>query len=225
MVATSLIHGVPEMLHDLIQRLDLIDTVLSILATAGSGLAVWYRKNLQSGLRFWRDVFRGLRSINELKESVSKISYFVAPNGGGSLMDAARRTETAVATLSGQMDLVVQTMLVENDINDEVAQFHANRLGEFTYVNQLYARWLAVGKDDLLDWGYLNFIHPDDFDRVTRHWEQCRREHRECQLRFRMVASTGSVVSVRVVARPIMKGDQVTRWIGFIRRTDNAQKT
>lgn len=212
------------MLREFISQLDLTQILLFVVTTVGSALLVWYRKRLAEWKAFWRSVFDGLRSIPELEANVKGICYYVAPNGGGSLMDSVKRTEAAVGALTEQVDLVVQTMWAENDSDEDIGRFHCNGAGEITYVNQLYARWLGVGKAELMGWNYLNFVHPNDVDRVRQHWETCRSEHRQYRLRYRMVATDGEIIEVEVIATPIPQSAPTKRWIGSIRRLDNARR-
>ena len=209
------------MLQEFLSQLDLTQILLFVVTSVGSALLVWYRKRLAEWKKFWRDVLDGLRSIPELKADVKGICYYVAPNGGGSLMDSIKRTEAAVSALAEQVDLMNQTMWAENDSEDEVGRFHCNGAGEITYVNQLYARWLGVGKAELMGWNYLNFVHPDDVDRVRRHWETCRSEHRRYHSRHRMVAADGEIIAVEVIATPIPESAPAKRWVGSVRRLDS----
>lgn len=209
------------MIREILSQLDLTQILLFVITTVGGALLVWYRKRLSEWKVFWRGVLDGLRSIPELQADVKGIRYYVAPNGGGSLMDSVKRTEAAVGTLGEQVDLMTQTMRAENDSDDEIGRFHCNAAGENTYVNQLYARWLGVGKSELLGWNHFNFIHPNDIDRVRRHWETCRSESRQYRVRNRMVAVGGEIIEVEVVATPIPETAPIKRWIGFIRRLDN----
>lgn len=212
------------MLRDFIAQLDLTQLLIFVLTTVGGALLVWYRKRLAEWKTFWRGVLDGLRSIPELQADVKGICYYVAPNGGGSLMDTVKRTEAAISVLSEQVDLIVQTMWAENDSDENVGRFYCNAAGEVTYANQIYARWLGVGKAELMGWKYLNFVHPNDVDRVRRHWETCRSEHRQYRLRYRMVATDGEIIGVEVIATPIPESAPTKRWIGTIRRIDNDRR-
>lgn len=216
--------GDRQVLQEFLSQLDLTQILLFVVTTVGSALLVWYRKRLVEWKTFWRGVLDGLRSIPELKADVKGICYYVAPNGGGSLMDFVSRTENAVKALTEQVDLIVHTMSIENDSDDDVGRFHCNGAGEYTYVNQSYARWLGVGKPELLGWRYLNFVHSDDVDRVRQHWELCRSDHRQYRLRYRMVAADGEIIEVEVIATPIPEAAPVKRWIGSIRRLDSDRR-
>ena len=212
------------MLHEFISQLDLTQILLFVVTTVGGALPVWYRKRLAKWMTFWRGVLDGLRSVPELRADVKGIRYYVAPNGGGSLADSVKRTEAAISTLAEQVDLMAQTMWAENDSDDEIGRFHCNAAGENTYVNQLYARWLGVGKAELMGWNYLNFVHSNDVDRVRRHWETCRSEHRRYHIRHRIVAADGEIIEVEVNATPIPESAPAKRWIGCIWRTDNDRR-
>ena len=212
------------MLSEFISQLDMTQILLFVVTTVGGALLVWYRKRLAEWKKFWHDVLDGLRSIPELKADVKGIRYYVAPNGGGSLMDSVKRTETAVGALTEQVDLVVQTMWAENDLDDDIGRFHCNGAGETTYANQLYARWLGVGKPELMGWRYLNFVHSNDVDRVRRHWETCRSEHRQYRSHHHLVAADGEIFEVEVVATPIPEAAPTKRWIGSIRRLDRDRR-
>jgi PAS domain S-box-containing protein len=214
------------MLQELLSQIDLTRLLIFIIPTVGGALLVWYRKRFAEWRRFWRSVLDGLRSIPKLEASVKGIQYYVAPNGGGSLMDSVRRTEAAVKALTEQVDLVVQTMLAENDSDDGIGRFNFNAAGEITYVNQTYARWLGVGKAELMGWRYLNFIHSDDVEHVRHHWGLCRTERRQCRIRYRTVAVDGNVFEVEAIAVPIPEDMTVPVkcWIGSIRRLDHERR-
>jgi PAS domain S-box-containing protein len=208
------------MLQELLQQLNWSEIVVMLIMSAGGAALVWYRKRLTEWKRFWSGVLDGLRSIPELKADVRGIRYYVAPNGGGSMMDSMKRTEAAVGAFTEQVDIIVRTMSIEND-SDDIGRFHCDSTGRNTYINQTYARWLAVGKAELMGWDFINFIHPDDAVRVRAHWDICRAEHRQYHSQHRMVASTGKTIEVDVSATPIPDAAPAKRWVGTLRRIDN----
>lgn len=213
------------MFSEFLANLDWTEIIVAVTGTVGTSAAVWYRKKINSWIDFWSGVLDGLRGIPNLQTDVKGlqtdvrgIRYYVAPNGGGSMMDAMTRTEQAVTGLGEQLELVVQTMWAENDSDDDVGRFHSNSDGANTYVNQLYARWLGVGKTELMGWNFMNFVHPTDADRVRNHWALCRAEHRQYRIRMQMVDAEGKAFEVEVVATPIPEASPAKRWIGSIRR-------
>jgi len=205
-------------LQDLYHSLDWTQIVLGLILAACGSLGVWYRKKFPIWLALWKDVLSGLASIPELRQDVRGIRYYVAPNGGGSLMDSIKRTEEAVGVLGERLDLLTQTIWAENDTEDDVGRFHANADGENIYVNQRYARMLGVGKSELMGWKFLNFAHPDDVDRVRRHWELCRKENRQYRINFNMVTAAKEVIEVEIVATPVPELPPAKRWVGVVRK-------
>lgn len=206
------------MLQELFYQMNWAELLGTLILTIGGAVLIYMRNRIKDGYQSWKMVLSGLRAIPELSTAVQKISYYVAPNGGGSLHDAVKDTKVLVASLADQMDTMMQTIWAENDTDDEFGRYYADAAGSNTYVNQLYARWLSVGKNELMGWGFLNFIHPDDTERMRRHWENCRLEKRQYRIRHRMVTATGQVIEVEVTSIPIMQGLEVKRWIGSIRK-------
>lgn len=210
------------MVQELLQQLNWSEIIVMLIMSVGGGLIVWYRARFKAWKAFWRSVLDGLRDIPNLQSDVRGIRYYVAPNGGGSMMDSIKRTEAAVGLLTDQIDIIARTMLIEND-SDEVGRFQCDGAGRNTYVNQAYARWLSVGKVELMDWNFINFVHPEDVVRVRHLWELCRTEHRQYKNRHRMVTSTGAVIEVDVISTPIPDSPPAKRWVGTMRRLDNVR--
>jgi len=211
--------------HDVLERLDITQILLFVIPSLCGAWVLWYRKHFPVWKKFWRDVFEGLRGIPALQAEVKGIRYYVSPNGGGSMMDSITHTEKVMAALVEQIDLVVQTMRAENDSDGFVARFYADGAGANTYVNRTYARWLGVGKTELLGWNYFNFIHLEDVDRVRQHWDLCRSECRHYRIRYRVVTADGESIDVEAAATPIPENAQTKRWVGSIRRLDSDRRS
>ena len=203
---------------DFLLTLNWSQIIVALITVFGGVAVVWYREKLRSLRTFWRGVLDGLRGIPELQNDVRGIRYFVSPNGGGSLMDSAARMEGAIASLADRLEMLTQTVWAENDTDDSIARYHCNPDGENTYVNQTYARWLGVGKAELLGWNFLNVIHPEDVDRVRVHWDQCRHEHRQYRMTHRMITSSGAIITVTSTATPVPNEGQAKLWVGFARK-------
>lgn len=206
---------------DFLLTLNWSQIIVALIVTFGGAAMIWYRERLKAWRRFWSGVLEGLRAIPELQKDVQGIRYFVSPNGGGSLMDSAKRMEEAISLLGNRLQLLAETVVAENDTDEDVARFHCAPSGENIYVNQTYARWLGVGKNELLGWNFLNIIHPEDVGRVQRHWEQCRRERRQYRMCHRVIASNGDVLSLSITVAPIPEEGEILRWIGYAKRVDH----
>lgn len=207
-----------DVLIDLLAALDWTQILIAFMTAFGGALIIWYRKKIGRWRDFWRSASEGLANLPKLQKDVAGIHYFVSPNGGGSLMDSTRRIEVNVSALGDQLNMLSETMRAENDTDEDLARFYCDAAGANTYVNQTYARWIGVGKAELLGWAFLNIIHPDDVPRVRAHWEQCRVENRQYRMVHRMIASNGDVFTVSVTATPIPENSPARRWVGSAKK-------
>ena len=123
-----------------------------------------------------------------------------------------------VENMTGAIGLLTLHVRARSDIDIETAQFESSASGENTYVNLTYARWLGVGKAELMGWGWINFVHPEDRIRVRREWDSCRAEHRKYNVRFRFLDACGEEFSVDALATPIPDAPPAKSCIGVIRR-------
>ena len=201
-----------------LDALNLSELAASVVVSGLAGIGLWYRKKFGEWSSAVSRITAGLKIIPELQDDLKGIRHYVSPNGGGSLMDSAKRTEAAVGRLQEQVDFVVQTIFAENDTDETTGRYHCDADGSVIYVNQTLARWLLVGKTDLMGWNMLNFIHSADVERVRNHWDQCREEHRQYRIQYHMVATTGQQILVSVVASPTPDNPPAKRWIAVVRR-------
>lgn len=174
-------------------------TLLGIVASGFGAVWLFFRKRMKS---WWAPYKRGLDGMSELPAMRKS-------------MDAGRKE---IAVLSQQVGILNLTMRARGDNNIEAAEFECGEDGSNTYVNQTYARWLGVGKAELLGWGWINFIYPDDREAVRREWDLCRAEHRTYNRRHRLVDSDGGVILVDTLATPIPDAPPAKQWIGVMRR-------
>jgi PAS domain S-box-containing protein len=176
---------------------------LATLASTVAGLfgAVWlfFRNRIRRWWLPYRTGINGMAEVPSLRRSI----------------EAGRKEISGLAQQVGMMNLMIRA---RGDINIEAGEFEASAEGAWTYVNQTLARWLGVGKAELLAWGWVNFIHPEDRDGVRREWDQCRTEHRVYNRRCRIVGSDGGVILVDVLATPIPDAPPAKQWVGVIRR-------
>lgn len=174
-------------------------TLIGILASGCATVWLFFRKRLKAWWGPYRKGIDGMAEMPSLRKS----------------MDAGRQE---IAGLSQQVGMMNLMMRARGDINIEAAEFECAADGSNTYVNQTYARWLGVGKSELLGWGWVNFVHPDDRDAVRREWDLCRAEHRVYNRRHRIVDSDGDAILVDTLATPIPEAPPAKQWIGVMRR-------
>lgn len=174
-------------------------TLLGIVASGVGAVWLFFRVRLQKWWAPYRSGIEGMAELPGVRRSVQ----------------AARQEIAGLTQQVGMMNLM---MRARGDINIEAAEFESGQDGSNTYVNQTYARWLGVGKQELLGWGWVNFVHPDDRDGVRREWDLCRAEHRVYNRRHRMIDSDGAELLVDTIATPVPDAPPAKQWIGVMRR-------
>lgn len=209
------------MLEEILIRIDWTEVVYALIVAALGVAALYYRKRVPRWIKFWSGVFSGLREIPDMRMELQGIRHYVAPNGGGSLMDAVQRTEATIVALSESVDIIIHTMRAEDNSDYETARFDCSEAGGNTYINLTYARWLGASGPELMGWNFLNFIHPDDVAAFQKLWDSCREQHRQFRHTYRMVTAAGATLHVRTVATPIPDGPPIKRWVGVMRKTHN----
>ena len=137
------------------------------------------------------------------------------------LQEANAKLETAqqrMVSISATLTDLHLEIKARGDLNIDVAEFTCASEGNVTYVNQTLARWLGVGKQELLGWGWINYVHIDDRDRVRIEWMACVKEHRTLSIHYRLVEADGDITNVHAVATPIPDAPPARQWIGVIRK-------
>lgn len=175
--------------------IDIAIGVVTLLGSVGSAAAtIWlfFRKRIQAWWAPYRAGFNGMSELPALRCDVGEVRKSI-----------------------GMLTMQVRA---RGDVNIEHAEFEADATGANTYANLTYARWLGVGKAELLGWNWVNFVHPDDRLMVRREWDSCRKEHRVFNLRYRMIDADGEEFSVDSLATPIPEAPPAKHWLGVIRR-------
>ena len=153
------------------------------------------------------------------KQNNAKLNEFAAMPKA--LQDANDKLETQHGRMAHMQATLTDLHLeikARGDLNIDVAEFTCASEGNVTYVNQTLARWLGVGKQELLGWGWINYVHIDDRDRVRREWMACVKEHRTLSVHYRLVEADGGITNVHAVATPIPDAPPARQWVGVIRK-------
>lgn len=169
-----------------------VATVLGSLGFSGGVIWAFFRKRLAAWWHPYKAGLAGAAQVPDLKRDVEQMATSV--------------------------NLLTLHVRARSDIDIEAAQFESNADGANTYVNLTFARWLGVGKAELLGWGWINFVHPDDRIFVRQEWDACRREHRKYNIRFRFLDAGGEPIPVDVLATPIPEAPPAKQWLGVIRK-------
>lgn len=130
-----------------------------------------------------------------------------------------RAIQEDVGAMRAQLSVVVGTLRLQADNAEEVGFFECDEQGRNTNVNRTYCRWMHCAPAQLLDWGFLGFIHPTQREAVRAEWLACIRDHRDYRTRFRMGSPEHGYREYDVVARPIPDSPPAIAWAGTIRPT------
>ncbi|NLA66813.1 MAG: PAS domain-containing protein [Gammaproteobacteria bacterium] len=161
--------------------------------------------------------------LRSLQASMRAIECQVHPNGGGSLRDAVSRIEGAVAS-HGQ---AIEDMRASVHGIDAMVRSHADLAtdgsfecdgaGSIKWVNATFARILGVGRMDIEDTRWKNFIHYEDRAAFLAQLAAALREHRPFSAPTRMVRSDGDTVEVDFTVIPYPHRPPAKRWYGKVR--------
>ena len=175
--------------------IDIAIGVVTLLGSLATGLGVvwaFFRRRIREWWKPYSEGFKGAAQVPGLKADIEMMGK--------------------------SLNLVTMHIRARGDTDIERGQFETNAEGANTYVNLTFARWLGVGKAELLGWGWINFVHPDDRIYVRQEWDSARREHRVYNVRFRFLDAGGEEFAVDVLATPIPEAPPAKSWLGVIRR-------
>ena len=170
-------------------------TLLGSIATGAGAVWLFFRRRIAA---WWAPYRAGINGMAEVPAMAHEIEG-----------------------LNRAVTMLTLTSRARGDINDNAAEFECDESGANTYVNQTYARWLGVGKNELLGWRYINWVHPEDRERIRVAWESARREHRGYNERHRMITSSGEVLHCETLIVPVPDSPPATAWIGVTRKVVN----
>lgn len=141
-----------------------------------------------------------------------------------SLNDIARSLEAntqATHEIRQELKVIRATSRAKADADPTMGYFECATGGGITEANETFQRRMKCGEEDLLDWRFLRFVHPDDRDQVKAKWDQARALRIEFREKFRMVATDGTIWLVDARATAIPPGEEPIGWIGFIHFLDS----
>lgn len=188
---------------------DWLGSVAGICSTGGvivAALGTVYVKAVHPVVRMAKD-------FPEVKADVGRMSKELTTNGGSSLKDAVKRTETKVNTIEAN-----QRSRIEAD--HDVA-FYTDAKGEFTAVTAGYTRLTGIDTPSARRGGWKLAMHSDDVEHYSTLWNDAISHGTifvaEC--RFKHVHKGGSK-PCRVTATPVMSGEMVCGWAGSVEDLD-----
>lgn len=206
---------------------EVVQWSVPVALTAGAGWFAFKRKSIAAAREVRRQRAVAMAELPEqlraLQQSLRSIECQVNPNGGGSLRDAVSRIEGAVdshgAAIHEMQESVygIDAMVRSSADLATDGSFEVNGAGEIKWVNATMARMLGVGRMDLEDTRWKNFIHFEDRTTFLAQLATAQSEHRPFNAPLRMVRSDGDTVEVDFTLIPHPHRPPAKRWYGKVR--------
>lgn len=202
--------------------LESISVKVGLVAAIVSGVAVIYTKAVKPALQHVSVVSRLLDDVREVVDShknvdfdelVEDVRWIISdlrPNSGSSLRDAVDRIEEKLIVMEKRDSAIHQ--------DSPVALFRCTPQGKNMDVNRTFCRFLKCSKEELLDYGWRNFLsNSEDAKQYQHFWDESSSQGREVSLQVDFRATDGSSVGLEVHAYPITgKDGSVVEYLGML---------
>jgi PAS domain S-box-containing protein len=119
------------------------------------------------------------------------------------------------------LDMLNQTLASKNQELDAIIHtapdiiFSRNADGARDYLSDRFYDYTGAPLGSAIGWGWMEYIHPDDKEQATTHWERCVESGANYEVEYRLRSADGSYRWFRARAVPL-RDDQgeVFRWYG-----------
>jgi PAS domain S-box-containing protein len=97
--------------------------------------------------------------------------------------------------------------------------------GELDYVNQRVVEYTGISSNDTAEWGWSQFVHPDDRDAALRKRRSCIEKEGSYENVYRFRRADGQYRWFQVRAEPLRDKDgRVAHWYGLLFDIDDRKK-
>lgn len=86
--------------------------------------------------------------------------------------------------------------------------------GTAEFVNQRWAEYAGVKAEQILEWGFLDFYHPDDVQSMVEIWKDCLARRDRMELKGRIRRFDGEYRWFLFSGQKITSADGAVRWVG-----------
>lgn len=179
----------------------------------------------------WRYVMPFLRAIAvgliataklpEMQASIASIRHEVLENGGGSLKDQVRMTRQSQSRTETNIERMVNVSRIKADAERD-ANFETDGDGLCVWANRSYLHWTGRGLNEVLGWGWINVVAPEDRDRIREEWSMAVEENRAFNAQYSMRGPDNRPFRVECTAKPVFAGGKIESWYGIIHKLQEA---
>lgn len=121
-------------------------------------------------------------------------------------VDALRVSEAALTASEHNLRLILDSLPVH--------AWSARPDGGADFVNQKWVDYAGVPADQILEWGFLRFYHPDDVDGMVEIWARDLETADHTLLKGRIRRADGEYRLHLFAGRKITDANGVVRWVG-----------
>jgi PAS domain S-box-containing protein len=158
-----------------------------------------------------------VKRVGSVMDTVEKMSKYIGPNGGSSLMDKVNDLGDQIKELHESLNRRVgelQTLYrVSMDLRHEL-WWETDSMGSMVWVSRRYLELLHSRMADMAGNGWVSTIHSDDRDDVFAEWKRCVADSRDFRMKYRILDAGGVVLNVRSFASPIRSESEIVGWLG-----------
>jgi PAS domain S-box-containing protein len=121
-------------------------------------------------------------------------------------VDALRVSEAALSASERNLRLILDSLPVH--------AWSARPDGGADFVNQKWVDYAGVPAEQILEWGFLQFYHPDDVDGMVEIWTRDLETSDQTVLKGRIRRADGQYRLHLFAGRKITDANGIVRWVG-----------
>lgn len=170
------------------------------------------------GTTYLRKFVRAASAAQTKLDQIARLSQELAPNGGTSLRDAVHRIECNMATIHAKVRMMFR--------HSDIILFESNAYGEWTSIVGHFGEVVGLSNDQLLGFGWVNALHPEDQDRVFADWMKAIEQERDWISQFATRnRETGATIEHRVHAQRVLRHGELVGYLGVIELDTSEEET
>lgn len=179
-------------------------------------------------IAFWAKIVAGAKYLGSaiigwvtlparIQRDVASIKAQTLPNGGKSLADSINRLERGVEAIREKQLENYQTMAALA-ANDDVGMWESTIEGDCISINQNILKRVGLSLTEVQGKGWVNFIAPEDRDRVYDEWYKACAQQRDFILKYSYITADGTRIPISAHSYPIRGMDgKIVKYIGLVR--------
>ena len=190
--------------------------VAAVVGAILACLAFWNK--LVAGAKYAAASVTGWITLpSRIMKDVSVIKAQTLPNGGKSLADAIKRLEEGVLAVR-EKQLENYQITAALAANDDVGMWQSDTKGNCLSINQNILRRVGFAEAEALGKGWVNYIAPQDRDRVYQEWFDACEQNRDFICKYHFIDQSGNLIPVSAHSYAVRNvSGEIVKYIGLIR--------